>query len=178
VIMYGNFESPPDLPSASASGYADHSEQGLANFQQSLRLTHDPGLPQSNNTVIGHSYGSTVVGYAARDHGGLNANNLVLLGSPGTGVDSAGQLGVPPDHVWVGTSQNDAIRYVPSVNPVDWITRDDHTRFGLEPDDPSFGANTLPTDPTAGHNDYWSKPQSLDGMARIMTGQAPEGTPQ
>lgn len=172
-ITYVGYESPPNLGDASYQSYADHAKDNLANFQEGLRVSHEGPTP-SNNTVIGHSYGSTVAGEAARDHPGI-ANNLVFIGSPGVGVDHADQLGVPPEHVWAGTAQHDEIRNIPSANPLRWF--DDRTRYGLEPYDPRFGANTLPTDPNAHHTDYWSRPESLDGMARVVA-DAPERPPQ
>ncbi|MEK8109345.1 alpha/beta hydrolase [Micromonospora sp. M12] len=44
--------------------------------------------------MLGHSYGSLVVGVAAREHG-LAADALVFVGSPGVGVSHAAELGVP-----------------------------------------------------------------------------------
>ena len=43
-------------------------------------------------TVVGHSYGSVVLGRALRDQG-LEVTDAVAVGSPGMGVDDAGDLG-------------------------------------------------------------------------------------
>jgi hypothetical protein len=177
AIMYGNYEAPPSLPSAASDGYAKGAEQGLSDYQVSLRATHDDnqmGGP-SHNTVIGHSYGTTVVGQTARDQG-LHADDVVFFGSPGVGVEHANQLGMPADHVWSGTAAEDPIQtFTPSTDPVnwgvDWGTGQHHERFGMDPSNPAFGGKILPTNPRGGHSDYWTSPQSLDGMARVVVGQ-------
>lgn len=61
-------------------------------------------------TAIGHSYGSTTVAHAMTDHH-PDADDVVLLGSPGAGedADSAADLGVGKDHVFVGTNSQDLV---------------------------------------------------------------------
>ncbi|WP_263251648.1 alpha/beta hydrolase family protein [Saccharopolyspora rosea] len=196
-ITYAGYESPPTLFDAAFEKYAVHGSEGLSRFQEGLRVSHE--LPQpSNNTVIGHSYGSTEVGYAARDHG-LHADNIVFIGSPGVGVDHAADLGVPPDHVWSGTAGLDAIDYAtPSPNPLDYgpfdtdLTRrpgwpwegfaspggdhDDHW-FGRNPSDPSFGGRQLPVHTWSYHGDYWKYDESLNGMARVVANHTGSAAP-
>jgi len=53
------------------------------------------GAP-SIDTVVGHSYGTTLVGAAASDGHHLAANNIVAVASPGMLVDHAGDLKLPP----------------------------------------------------------------------------------
>ncbi|MFJ7997246.1 alpha/beta hydrolase [Streptomyces sp. NPDC096310] len=66
-------------------------------------------------TAIGHSYGSFTVGQAAQQSGGIpGADDIVLLGSPGTGADSAKDLGVGKGHVYVGAADNDPVTMMPS----------------------------------------------------------------
>ena len=76
-------------------------------------------------TLIGHSYGSTTAGTALRDHES-GVDDLVLLGSPGANVESAAELRIDRDHVFVGASSRDPVSYL------DW--------FGLDPSHESFGA--------------------------------------
>ncbi|QUH05718.1 hypothetical protein HUO13_02020 [Saccharopolyspora erythraea] len=193
-ITYAGYESPPTLIDASFEKYAEQGSKGLSQFQEGLRASHQLDQP-SNNTVIGHSYGSTEVGYAARDHG-LHANNIVFIGSPGVGVDHASELGVPPDHVWSGTSGMDIIDYAtPSPNPADYGPgdsneppmpwdgpsnpggdHDDHW-FGMNPSDPGFGGRELPTNAWGWHGDYWSYDESLNGMARVVANQGQQPAP-
>ncbi|WP_258347904.1 alpha/beta hydrolase family protein [Saccharopolyspora gregorii] len=149
-------------------GFAVEAKGELARFQEGLRATHE-GEP-SHNTVLGHSYGSTVAGYAARDHG-MATDEIVFLGSPGVGVEHARELGVPPEHVWSGTSGDDVIDHAtPSLDPRDFFDGEDDHWFGMNPSDPHFGARSLETDPDGGHTDYWDRRTSLESMARVVAG--------
>lgn len=75
------------------SEYAERGGRALDSFQHGLRATHEG--PPSHNTVIGHSYGSTVIGHGAAGHG-LPVDDVVFVGSPGVGVDHASELGLEP----------------------------------------------------------------------------------
>ncbi len=174
-ITWTDYQAPKNLGLATTEYYADNATEGLSNFQHGLRASHEEGLPPSNNTVIGHSYGSTTVGYAARDHG-LPVDNIGFIGSPGVGVDNAADLHVPPDHVWSGTAGLDIIDYAtPSPNPIDHtLLGPDHHWFGMNPSDPAFGGRTIPTSPWAGHGGYWAHQESVDGMAKIVSGKTGE----
>ncbi|MGQ0839283.1 alpha/beta hydrolase [Actinokineospora sp.] len=96
AITWIGYDAPQDIVEAADGAYARDARQDLARFQEGLRATHSG--PPSHNTVIGHSYGSTVIGHTARDlH--INADDVVFVGSPGVGVDNAGQLNLPPERV-------------------------------------------------------------------------------
>jgi hypothetical protein len=63
-------------------------------------------------TVIGNSYGSTTAAIAA-DHFGLDADDLILTGSPGAGdANSAADLTTGRDHTWVGSASTDVVTYL------------------------------------------------------------------
>ncbi|MEV6422389.1 alpha/beta hydrolase [Streptomyces sp. NPDC051662] len=66
-------------------------------------------------TAVGHSYGSLTVGQAAQRPGGVpGADDIILLGSPGTGARSADELGVGRAHVFVGAAENDPVTAMPA----------------------------------------------------------------
>ncbi|WP_329400865.1 alpha/beta hydrolase [Streptomyces melanogenes] len=66
-------------------------------------------------TAIGHSYGSLTVGQAAQRPGGIpGADDIILVGSPGTGAHTADQLGVGKDHVYIGAAKNDIVTKLPN----------------------------------------------------------------
>lgn len=66
-------------------------------------------------TAIGHSYGSLTVGLAAQQGNGIpGADDVVLVGSPGTGAHSAEELGVGKEHVFVGAAENDPVTKLPN----------------------------------------------------------------
>lgn len=83
----------------------------LAGFQSGLAAAHATGTP-GRTVLLGHSYGSLVIGEAAA-HDGVRPSDIVVVASPGLGVSSAAQLGIPPSHVWAGANVNDPIPDIP-----------------------------------------------------------------
>lgn len=82
-------------------------------FMAGVAATNEHGDPHV--TAIGHSYGSLTVGLAAQERGGIpGADDVVLVGSPGTGAHSADELGVGKQHVFVGAAENDPVTKLPN----------------------------------------------------------------
>ncbi|THA65009.1 hypothetical protein E6R60_33550 [Streptomyces sp. A0642] len=82
-------------------------------FMAGISATNQHGDPHV--TAIGHSYGSLTVGLAAQQQGGIpGADDVVLVGSPGTGARSAEELGVGKQHVFVGAADNDPVTKLPN----------------------------------------------------------------
>ncbi|MFE7872593.1 alpha/beta hydrolase [Micromonospora humida] len=184
AVLWLDYDAPDFLPEASSPAQARDAGPDLHRFQEGLRATHDG--PAARQTVLGHSYGSLVVGSAARDHG-LAADALAFVGSPGVGVDRAGALGLPPGQVWSSTAGDDVIRLVepprelagravlatsPLASAASLFRPDDHQLwFGHDPSDPGFGGRTFPSG-RGGHTGYWEPDNpALDGMARIVLGR-------
>jgi hypothetical protein len=177
VITWIGYDAPPDLPHAALDGYAEHAEGDLRNFQDGLRVTHE-GIP-SHNTVIGHSYGTTTIGYAAKD-GNLNANDVAFVASPGVGVYGAKDLhldGVDPNqmsqHVDATTAEHDIIHLADGA-------------FGPNPSDDGFGATDFASGPGqegpwymfglsgAAHSQYWDPHNpALANLGDIIAGKPP-----
>ncbi|MQA63288.1 MAG: hypothetical protein GEU86_17760 [Actinophytocola sp.] len=67
VITYLGYDAPDGLSNATQQHYADSAANNLDRFQEGLRASHE-GLP-SNNTVLGHSYGSIVAAKTAHAEG-------------------------------------------------------------------------------------------------------------
>ncbi|MEV0415772.1 alpha/beta hydrolase [Streptomyces sp. NPDC050448] len=95
----------------------DDARRGAGDYNQfmagisSTNQNADPHI-----TAIGHSYGSLTVGQAAQQPGGIpGADDIILVGSPGTGAQSADQLGVGRDHVYVGAAENDLVTRAPNT---------------------------------------------------------------
>jgi pimeloyl-ACP methyl ester carboxylesterase len=67
--------------------------------------------PDANTTLIGHSYGSVVVGHALRH--GARFDNVILTGSPGIDPDvhSVAELGVPGTRFFAARSPGDFVSY-------------------------------------------------------------------
>lgn len=182
AVLWLDYDAPDFVDEALHASQAHDAGPALHRFQEGLRATHDG--PPAHQTVLGHSYGSLVVGVAARDHG-LAADSLVFVGSPGVGVDHARDLGVPTAQVWSTTARNDVIQYAApgptaalgrmatiGLSPVLGVALAlgrplDDLWFGHNPSDPGFGARVFGGDPR-GHVGYWEKGNpALDGMARI-----------
>ncbi|MFJ5103447.1 alpha/beta hydrolase [Streptomyces sp. NPDC088554] len=99
---------------------AESAEKGAPaynSFMGGLAATN--GHEDPHLTAIGHSYGSRLVGAAAQELGGIpGVDDIVLLGSPGVGVDKAEDLGVGKGHVFVGAADNDPVSFLPSKREV------------------------------------------------------------
>ena len=156
----------------------------LSRFQAGLQVTHQPGVP-SHTVVLGHSYGSLVVGEAAaRD--GVHPGDVIFVGSPGVGVNHASQLGMSPAHVWAGANINDPVPNLPPADPAGWLNNYSG-HFGTDPTSPQFGGNDFAASYAPGtpsgfdpfyyatlkaHSSYWDpKSDSLLNMAHIVDGQ-------
>ncbi len=148
--------------------------RGLATDLRALAAgrTADGG-DRPHLTVIGHSYGSTVVGAAATTQR-LIADDLVLLGSPGAMAEHVDQLSVPRGRVFVGEAPYDLVA--------------DLGAFGADPGDVSFGATRIRAVPGpevswrdrlsgGDHSHYFdSGSESLRNITRVVVGRGAEVT--
>lgn len=155
-----------DAPLGADVASRTEAEHGAAAYQRFLagqRATHQ-GAP-AHVTAQGHSYGSLLVGLAARRPGGLAADDIVLVGSPGTGADHASDLSVGADHTYVGAARWDY------VSQAGWYARDPaRADFGAQ----RFAVPDGSPDGSA-HSSYWDgRPgedrTSVDNIGRIVTG--------
>nr|WP_218909780.1 alpha/beta hydrolase [Nocardiopsis sinuspersici] len=166
VVSWIGYDAP-NVPEAAFAGKAEDAVEELSGFQDGLRATHQG--PPSNNTVIGHSYGSTVVGHTAQSGAGLNTDSVVLVGSPGANTDHATYLNLPVENVHVSTAANDGITNLTGLT------------HGMDPNDPDFGANVFGSNPGstggpfplgAAHSEYFdTRTKSLLHMGKVIAGQ-------
>ncbi|MEU4425006.1 alpha/beta hydrolase [Actinoplanes sp. NPDC024001] len=165
AVLWLDYDAPDFLHEAFSDRQARDGAPELRRFQDGLRATHDG--PRAAQTVLGHSYGSLVVGESAAS-GPLEADRVVLVGSPGVGVDSAAQLTVPAERVWSSTSLTDPIQYL-AVRP-----GTGELWFGENPSGPDFGARGFRSQPDAGHLGYWDVGRpALDALATLALGGEP-----
>ncbi|MFE5290497.1 alpha/beta hydrolase [Nocardia sp. NPDC056611] len=191
VVAWFGYDAPPELLNATHVSYADKGAPALDRFQDGLRASHE-GQP-SYNTVLGHSYGTTLVGDSASHGRTLNADAVVLVASPGTTVQHASDLsltGVPssetPKHVFATKSDADPVALYAQkqeVSPLRWLARhanmDD---FGVDPTWNRYGAQSFPSDHQGAlgydgntHSEYWlPDSKSLRGMGDIIAGNGNE----
>jgi hypothetical protein len=164
AVLWLDYDAPDFVDEAAGAGRARAASDELHRFLGGLRASHDG--PRSEQTVLGHSYGSLVVGEAAA--GPLDADRVVFVGSPGVGADSAAELTVPADRVWSSTSLTDPIQYL-AVRP--WAGE---LWFGENPSEPGFGARVFRSQPDAGHLGYWDEGRpALDALAALTLGEEP-----
>ncbi|WP_305786166.1 alpha/beta hydrolase [Symbioplanes lichenis] len=187
VVMWLGYDAPDNLLEAAGRSSAVAGADQLRRFQEGLRVTHQ-GEP-ARQTLLGHSYGSLVVGTAAAQPG-LAADSVVFVGSPGVGVDHAAELRVPRSEVYAMTAFSDPVqwaavapdalardllvsRVIPGGAAHAFLRPEDELFFGRNPADPAFGAHSVASQPDAGHVGYWDEGRpALDALARIVTGQA------
>ncbi|WP_435207121.1 alpha/beta hydrolase [Micromonospora sp. bgisy143] len=184
AVLWLDYDAPDFLTEASSAGQARDAGPALHRFQEGLRATHEG--PPARQTVLGHSYGSLVVGVAAREHG-LAADALMFVGSPGVGVAHADELGVPAGQVWAARAPDDVIRLArpvaelgrpalmgaaPLAAALAWPERTGHELwFGHDPADAGFGGRVVRSG-RGGHAGYWEPDNpALDGMARVVLGR-------
>ncbi len=166
------------LPPATSAEYAHAAAPDLNLFTAGLREAHDVDS-RSHTTLIGHSYGSTVIG-AASQEGSLHADDVVVAGSPGMLVSKAGDLGVGDSHVWSLYADGDPVPNLGrpflggdmvdvGIGRYGIPTIDVHPP--LVPSDPRFGGHQMSSD-TQGHSGYWDEgSESLENQALVVVGR-------
>lgn len=194
-IVWLGYDAPQHVDVMS-TGDAEKGAPAYNNFMAGLEATNKNSDPHL--TAIGHSYGSLTVGTAAKQDGGIpGADDIILLGSPGVGVDKAQDLGVGKEHVFVGSAENDPVTHLPTKGEVffagpvgalvygdvfDW--GDDDIYFGKDPASEAFGAQRFKVDPGPkpllelggfdAHSQYFTPEKdqvSADNIASIVAGK-------
>lgn len=176
---------------------AEDGGRSFGSFMGGLAAANENKDPHM--VAIGHSYGSRTVGAATQQDGGIaGVDDIVLVGSPGVGVDRAEDLGVGKEHVFVGAAENDLVTKAPSklqgnmtaaAGPVGFVVGGlldrggDDLWFGRDPASEAFGARRFRTDDgpsmvTGGfnaHSQYFDRdgadPVSADSIALIAAGK-------
>lgn len=183
-IMWIGYDAPSDLDSLTVAQERRAVEGGerLAQYVEGLRTSRE-GDP-AHLTVVGHSYGSTTTAHAASDHG-LDADDIVLVGSPGAGggVDHASDLGVGADHVWAGNNSHDPVAMLADDG---WVGGGTLNGAGMGNDvaEDDFGANRFRAEsttrgqslnPFADHLKYFDpETESLFNIGQIVVGDDDE----
>lgn len=160
TIAWQGYDAPQwNLPGPADDSYYKKAPEAVRDFQQGLRATHQ-GEP-SNNTIMGHSYGATVVSHAAQKYD-LGVQNVVQIASPGEGAtqDVHGYKGHPPPTSWATEAPGDPVGDL-GVHGQDATS--DYTRNRQFDSD---GNN-----PITAHTGYWDRSnQFRDHIRDIITG--------
>ncbi|MFF1624785.1 alpha/beta hydrolase [Streptomyces sp. NPDC058272] len=167
VVAWLGYETPGTVsPTVLTTGRAEAAAPRLQGFIRELRGVVGRS---AHISLLCHSYGSVVCGRAAH---GLDVDDIALIGSPGTGADSAGALHTSA-RVWAARGADDWVAHVPHAQADLFGTT---LGFGTDPVSPAFGAQVFAAG-AGGHSDYF-KPGSvsLDNLARIVLGDISEVT--
>lgn len=135
VSFWGAYQQPQSMVQAIFPQFAQDGAAGVRAYHEGLRATHEGS--SAHITTIGHSYASVLAGHSAGDGGALNTDDIVFMGSWGTGVGHSSELrltGVEPEnggeHVFSTISASDHVHLMPGTH-------------GPEPSDQDFGARVF-----------------------------------
>ncbi|MFJ8625577.1 alpha/beta hydrolase [Kitasatospora sp. NPDC093550] len=162
-IAWLGYDAPLSAAETLDLGRARDGVDAYRRFLEGQRASHQ-GRP-AHVTAQGHSFGSLLVGLAARKPTGLAADDLVLVGSPGTDALHASDFSVGADHTYVGAAGWDYVSHT------GWYARDPaSTEFGAR----RFAVGAGSADGTA-HSSYWDDGPggdrtSVDNIGRIVSG--------
>lgn len=170
VIAWMDYDAPDNVGGAAFADSAKAAAPHLADFERTLNITHDPA-DHPHNVLLGHSYGSVVVGETANATSGsgglssLGVNDVIAVGSPGMDIWSAKDLGVPDGHVYASRALFDPIA----------LSMDGGFGAHLtDPTDPAFGAHVFDSgtggDVGGAHGSYFNSTESLTNMSDIIRG--------
>ncbi len=171
AVLWLGYDAPETvLRDATRDRFARQGAPALERYVDGLHTTGPAG---QHLTVLGHSYGSTLVGEAARRPGGLAVDDIVVAGSPGMHVQHATDLHLDRPHVWAAGADGDPVIDAGLVHGGrSW------PELPNVPTSPAFGANIIETGSAHGHSQYWDEEpgggrpnESLENQARIITGR-------
>jgi uncharacterized protein YukE len=151
TVGWLDYDAPPTVQQAASAGAAHAATAGLARFDEGIRVTHAGAT--AHDTLLGYSYGSTVVGMTAHS-AAVSADDIVFVGSPGVGVNHAADLGIDPSHVWATVSRSDPIQLA-----IDPVARAEAALTGHSSSAMWYG--TAPTSRDFGGQRFASNPGSL-----------------
>ncbi len=172
TIAWLGYDAPDSFTDAASAKYAERGGPVLDQFINGVRAAQ--GEAHRHLTLVGHSYGSTVIGEGARVGNGLNVDDIVVAGSPGMRVPNAKSLRMDPGHVWSELAAGDPVGDL-GRSSLGGRARGTFGTYPVVPSDKSFGAQRLVTD-THGHSDYWTTDPvngptlSLLNQAKVMAG--------
>ncbi|MGW0884339.1 alpha/beta hydrolase [Streptomyces sp. NPDC002671] len=167
VVAWLGYTTPATVSTTvTTTTRADEAAPHLRAF---LRALHHVAPPTARYSLLCHSYGSVVCGRAAQ---GLDADDIALVGSPGTGADSVAALHTRA-RVWAARGSADWIAHVPHVSAQLFGTT---VGFGADPVSRAFGARVFDA-AGADHSGYFTPGSaSLANLARIALGETSEVT--
>ncbi|MER7178898.1 alpha/beta hydrolase [Streptomyces hyaluromycini] len=171
VIAWLGYRTPATISTTVLTpGRAGEAAPHLREFIRELRTLTAPG--PAAVALLCHSYGTVVCARTAPALTGLGVTDIALVGSPGTGADSAADLHTSA-RIWAARGADDWIAEVPHLRAGLFGTT---VGLGADPVSASFGARVFAAGP-GGHSDYFTPGSaSLANLARIVLGETTEVT--
>ncbi|MFF8729047.1 alpha/beta hydrolase [Streptomyces sp. NPDC015171] len=191
VIAWLGYETPATVSTTvTTTTRADEAAPRLRAF---LRRLHTAVPATARLTLVCHSYGSVVCGRTApgltpddahavqgaadahaapRGAAAHGPDDIVLIGSPGTGADSAAALHTRA-RIWAARGSGDWVAHVPHLSAGLFGTT---VGFGTDPVSAAFGARVFDA-AGAGHSGYFTPGSAaLANLARITLDEPSEVT--
>ncbi|MFE1346344.1 alpha/beta hydrolase [Streptomyces sp. NPDC058757] len=170
TITWLDYNAPDGIFTEATKGkYAEEGGPRLYDFLQGNRAAQENADgSRAHTTVMGHSYGSTVVGVSAQSSSWQDAkavDDYVFVGSPGVQADHAADLGAGADHVWAmgGPWDDQGVRQGGRL-----VGLGDNWTI---PTDERFGGNVMKSD-SDGHSGFWDPDsQSLRNQGAVIAGR-------
>lgn len=154
-VLWLGYPAPASLGQALQHAPSRAAGRELADFQAELARRH----PAQHRSVLGYSYGSVVVGQAARE--GLYADDVVLLASPGVGLDSVADMTL--------YGQNPQVHVMASPgDPIGLVTGPLAGAQGIDPGSAGFGARVWDPRVTGDHTGYFDHPEFLAAVGEAV----------
>lgn len=177
VVMWMGYRAPDSFtdPQIAQPSSARAGGKLLADDVNDLRQSH---IGTGQVTVIGHSYGSTTVADAAAGFH-MHADNVVLVGSPGTDMARRAQDFHLPEggHVYVGAASSDPITSLGGEPQLTLPGTAATIGLGADPAADDFGSTRFKaetpglTSPFADHGSYFTPDgESLFSIGDIASG--------
>lgn len=171
TITWLDYDAPDDIfTEATQDKFAEKGAPRLLEYLEGNRSAHQSATgSHGHTTVMGHSYGSTLIGDTAKTASwngtSIPADDVMVAGSPGMQAAHAADLGIAPKHMWAMGGDGS-----------DWLVREGGKNVGLGgdrtiPTDMKFGGNVMKSD-AGDHGAFWDKGSvSLKNQAAVITGQ-------
>jgi pimeloyl-ACP methyl ester carboxylesterase len=161
VVAWLGYDAPEEIDRRSfRSERAVEGAKELVSFVRTLPT-------RAQITLVGHSYGTVVIGRAAAEL--PQVSDIVALASPGMDVETAADLSTGA-RIWAARADDDPIELTPHLRLAG---------FGHETDPvaPEFGARVFRTGPIHGHGDYYLPgTECVTNLARIILGRSGDVT--
>lgn len=177
TVAWLGYDAPLSIPDVANTHRANAGADRLENFLEGVSAVYGEKGQKVHLTLLGHSYGSTTSGIAASHVSPNVVDDLVLFGSPGSGVQLGAEYRVPEGHRWVS-----AVPYPGDM--VQGIGTD--INFGRNPTEmPAFRHitgdategetyHTIPRGPFGNHSTYLEGgTKTQKNMAEIVAGLEP-----